>query len=220
MTTVNSAGVNGVTPFATDFTADAGGAALSPEGLLYYCQSRLGTLDANIKQYFDEQQKRNAEMKDASKLMELLREGTWGSFQVDGDTIKGSAFHCENHANKANEILALWRSTSSPEVKEQCAAAFKQVSGHDVGEFAGPDMKVTGAQVQAAAGNIKAVDSTMRASQLESIKEVQTNMSKSAEMNMIQLQALVSQRQLAVQLTTQLMQTAHETSKQVVGNIR
>ena len=58
-----------------------------------------------------------------------------------------------------------------------------------------------------------------RAAQIEAIKNDQSNMTKAGEMNMIQLQSLVSQRQLAVQMTTQLMQTANDTLKQVVGNL-
>ena len=46
------------------------------------------------------------------------------------------------------------------------------------------------------------------------------NLSKDSEMQMIQLQALVSQRQLAIQLTTQMMQAMNEGAKGVVSNIR
>jgi len=43
--------------------------------------------------------------------------------------------------------------------------------------------------------------------------------SDSAELNMFRLQSLVSQRQLAVQLTTRLLQTMHDSAKRIIGNI-
>jgi len=43
--------------------------------------------------------------------------------------------------------------------------------------------------------------------------------SRGAELYMIELQSLVSQRQLAVQLTTRLLQMLNEMSKQIIGNL-
>lgn len=222
-TPVTSAGATGVIPFTTDFAAPAGSTALSPDGLLYYCQSRLGAIDTNIQQYFDDQKTQNAAMQDATKLLSIMHEGTWGTYQKSGKDIAGSPQDLQNHADKANELLDLYRSTASPEIKAKCAALFREVSGHDISEYGAPGAKVTSGDIaQAAAidGRIPEVKEAQRTQELEDIKGTQSDMSKSAEMNMIQLQSLVQQRQLAVQLTTQLMQTMHDTSKQVLGNIR
>ncbi len=232
MSNVSNVQNSGV-PFMTSFTPDISTNALSPEGLLMYCSSRLEALDTNIKQYFAEQQRRNAGIRDASKLLEILQSGTWGTGQMGankpdddnsrnwwGDDPGVRASHAQNHANKANELLDLWRSTESPEVKAACEAAFKQVSGRDLKDFSAKGQTISGDQVLAAAGNIEPVTKEQRMAQVEAIKNEQSSMTKAAEMNMIQLQSLVSQRQLAIQLTTQMMQTMHESSKQVVGNIR
>jgi hypothetical protein len=45
------------------------------------------------------------------------------------------------------------------------------------------------------------------------------DLSRVAELYMIELQSLVSQRQLAVQLTTRLLQMLNEMSKQIIGNL-
>ena len=45
------------------------------------------------------------------------------------------------------------------------------------------------------------------------------DLSRGAELYMIELQSLVSQRQLAVQLTTRLLQMLNEMSKQIIGNL-
>lgn len=39
-------------------------------------------------------------------------------------------------------------------------------------------------------------------------------------LEMVQLQSLVSQRQVALQIATNLMQATHESSRQILGNIR
>lgn len=223
MSTINNVANSPTVPFITSFAPNTGTAALSPESLLLYCSSRLEALDTNIRQYFVEQQRRNAGIRDASKLLEILQSGTWGTGQMAGngdEWNKNPGFHAQNHADKANEILDLWRSTESPEVKLACANAFKQVSGLDIGNFPGSKDTVSAAQVSAAAGNIPAVTREARQAQVEAIKNEQATMTKAAEMNMIQLQSLVQQRQLAVQLTTQLMQTMHECAKQPLGNLR
>ncbi len=220
MTTVTNVGAKSAIPYTTDFSGDPSCTALTPDGLLDYCSSRLHSLDNNIQQYFTEQQTRNAAVADASKLMSVLQSGTWGSGQLDWSKIQNDPQACGYHADKANEILAVWSSTASPEVKNECAQAFNQVTGLDIASFSGKPVTPADIQASAAAKHINGVDATTREKQIESIKQSQSSMSQSSEMNMLQLQSLVTQRQLAVQLTTQVMQTLHDTTKQVIGNIR
>lgn len=222
MNNVSNVGTSNI-PHLTNFAADPSQASLTPDMLLVYCSTRLQTIDSNIKQYFAEQERRNGQIRQASKLMEILQSGTWGNGHVGPDQLKVNKNQRDDHARKANEILAVWRSSDSPEIREACAKAFRSVSGHDIGAFAGKDAEVTGEHILTAASEkdrMKFVSREEWAPHVESLKNIQSDMMKSAELNMIQLQSLVSQRQLAVQLTTQLMQTLNETSKQVVGNIR
>jgi hypothetical protein len=210
----------GSIPLLTNFAAGHT-SALTPEALLLYCSSRLEALDKNIKQYFDEQNRRNKAATDAGKAMSII--SAWDHV-LGSDAIKGNAGHVQNHTHKANELLALYRSTNDPAVKRLCAHAFKQVSGLDITPYATDpnNRQVAIHEVQAAAnaGHIKEVAAPAWQSLIEDIKTEQASMSKSAEMNMIQLQSLVSQRQLAVQLTTQLMQTGSDTLKQCVANFK
>lgn len=222
--TISNTGATGAIQWNFDPGIEATPSGLTPEGLMFYCSSRMESLDKSIQKYFAEQQARNKAMGDLSKLMEILQSGTWANGQYGSEAIKAkdTDIHCGIHADKANEILALWRSTPSQEVKDACAAAFKSVSGLDIGQFAGRDVTsndIAGV-VNGTPNALQPMTAEQRRAQVDAIKEKQSAMSKSAEMSMIQLQSLVSQRQLAVQLTTQLMQTMHETSKQVLGNIR
>jgi hypothetical protein len=68
--------------------------------------------------------------------------------------------------------------------------------------------------------NIPGGDVQEWARKVNDYKSVQDNLSKDNELSMIQLQAIISQRQLAVQLTTQMMAAMHEAQKGIVANIR
>ena len=68
--------------------------------------------------------------------------------------------------------------------------------------------------------NIHAMDATQWQGFIGGVKSVQDGLTKDSEMSMIQLQSVVSQRQLAIRMTTQLLQTMNESGKQVIGNIR
>jgi hypothetical protein len=222
MSTISGIGTNTSISSATNF-ASAGSNALSPESLLLYCSSRLEAVDTNIKQYFAEQQKINKGMRDASKLIEIVRDGGWVNGQRSPEEIKVNPDLQKCHADKANEILALYRSSDSPEVRAACERAFKQISGLNIGDYGDDPAKVVTAQNIAEAvmmNQMPTVTKVERDQLVDSIKDTQSALSKNAEMNMIQLQSLVSQRQLAVQLTTQLMQSQHETTKAPIANIR
>jgi hypothetical protein len=201
-----------------------GVAHLSPEGLLLYCSSRLDAVDTTIKQYFDDQQRKNKAMKDATSLMNALNgwNRAYGSKELGDPNTPNRDWHLQDHANKANDILKVWRETEDPQVKAACADAFRTVSGLDINDYAEPGKAVTAAAVKtsAEANAIPGADESLWTKKIDSIKNDQAAMSKSGELNMIQLQSLVSQRQLAIQMTTQLMQTIHESSKQIAGNIR
>jgi hypothetical protein len=54
---------------------------------------------------------------------------------------------------------------------------------------------------------------------VQKIKDISGEVSGGAELNMINLQSLMSQRQMAVQLTTNLIQTMGEMTNKVVANI-
>jgi hypothetical protein len=195
------------------FNMTDGAFALTPESLLYYCASRLGSIDAQIGKYYDDQKKMNAASKELGDIQAVLSRAT---SQAGGQTPE---FDAKIHADEGNELLAIYRQTENPTVKEAAAQAFHLRTGLNVHEVEG---QVTAAEVKGAAdlGFIAPQDTAQWTGNIEKVKSAAQSLSKSAELNMIQLQSLVSQRQLAVQLTTQLMQSVHESLKQVAGNLR
>ncbi|MBX3213572.1 MAG: hypothetical protein KF850_16150 [Labilithrix sp.] len=205
---------------ATNFAADPSAASLTPGMLLIYCTSRLDAIDQNIEQYFVEQQRRNKELQSMNKGLNALNAGTWNGGHMNSENVAGSDFHQGNHADKANELRDVWLSTDNPDVKKACAEAFKSVSGLDINDYRKTDVTKKDVKASADAGKIHGVGREEWNARVEELKNKQSDLMKAGELDMIKLQSLVSQRQLAVQLTTQLMQTLNETSKQVVGNIR
>lgn len=196
--------------------APAGG--LTAEGVLAYCASRLNTLDALIRSRFDEQKKRNTALKEAGDV--IARLNNWSSIAKGTDLDdEGKKAHRENAAGFA----AMYNHTSDPEVRGKIAEAYRIITGKDLvveRSGAAAAWQLDPNQVALDVGQIQPKDAASWQGFIGSVKSVQDGLTKDSELSMIQLQSVVSQRQLAVQMTTQLMQTMHESSKQVVSNIR
>lgn len=199
-----------------DWTPNTSG--LTAEGVMTYCASRLNSLDALIKSRFSEQQKRNGALKEAGDVIARLNGWT---IVAKGESLdpKGK----EIHRGYAAGLAAMYNNTTDPEVKNKIADAFKMVTGNNL--VVAPNGKAE--DWQTTAGNltlnlpgIEEVTAAQWQGFIGGVKTVQDGLTKDSELSMIQLQSIVSQRQLAVQMTTQMLQTMHESSKQVVSNIR
>lgn len=198
-------------------SAEAGETArfpFSPETLLFYCSSRLGSIDNQIGAYFKDQQAKNRASKELSDVQGVLGQASY-QHGGEGFTTTDAGYHVD----AGNKLLNIYRNAETPEGKQAAADAFRLRTGMDISAYRNGD-SVTEQQVMEAKDNIAAKDANQWAQVIEGVKSKSAEVSKSAELNMIQLQSLVSQRQLAVQLTTQLMQAVHEGSKNVAGNIR
>lgn len=227
MSSVQSASGAGAVPFLSGAVNNPNVNSLSPESLLLYCSSRLETLDKNIQKYFAEQQDNNRK---SQELSDVIAVGKWGGAQAGPEALLADPNGPQQFADKANALANLYATSSTPDAKAAAASEFQSLTGQDINNFVsekGVVRPVTPDNIKDwANGNdgspatIKAISETEASSRIDTLKTKLDAFSKNGELNMIQLQSLVSQRQLAVQLTTQLMQTAHETTKGVVGNIR
>ncbi len=195
-------------------------ATLDAESLLAYCSSRLSTLDGLIRERFAGQQQRNKDLEALSKTMADLNTFSGG---INPKAVHDDAGALQNHITAANLLIADYNATSSDEVKGKIAAFYNAITGNKIenlpqapgGGRIGP---VTKDMIHD--DEIKAFSAEAWTAQVNDLKPMQDKMSKDNEMTMIELQSIVSQRQLAIQLTTQMMQTLHEGAKAVVSNIR
>jgi hypothetical protein len=190
---------------------------ITAENVLAYCASRLNTLDEMIKSRFAEQQRRNAGMKLINDAVAILNRN--GNGQA-----KGAIGHEPFHLEQGRDLCALYNQTTDPEVRKAIGKAYTMVMGNDIEKVVDPrtgladPAKVTKEMI--VPDNIPGGDVQEWARKVNDYKSVQDNLSKDNELSMIQLQAIISQRQLAVQLTTQMMAAMHDASKGIVANIR
>ena len=186
---------------------------LDVESLLAYCTSRLNSLDALIQSRFAEQQTRNTDLKAASKTVADLNTFANG-------VTKGAGPYVPDHIRMGNSLIDDYNSTANPELKAKIASFYRDVTGKEIGS---QDLDANGKVAKPASLDTNHIDGMNQEEwqgKIGPLKSMQDGLTKDNELSMIQLQALVSQRQLAIQLTTQLMQTMHEGAKGVLSNIR
>jgi hypothetical protein len=194
-----------------------GSGLITADNVLAYCAARLNTLDEMIKARFAEQQRRNHGMKLINKAVEILNRNPNGQ-------MAGAHGHEPFHIQQGKDLCALYNETTDPEIKKTIGQAYTMVMGGDITAVVDPKTgladpaKVTEAML--VRGNIKGGDAAEWARRVNDYKGVQDSLSKDNELSMIQLQAIISQRQLAVQLTTQMMAAMHDATKGIVANIR
>jgi hypothetical protein len=192
---------------------------LTPEALLNYCTSRISALDTLINDRFEQQQKGNQMLKDASRLQTLVNgwNGMTDHVQQYADAHKGMAM----------EFMKLFNDTQDPQLQGLILQKYRMVTGTDMpldstGKAAipttngVPDAKL----ITLNTNEVHGLSPEEWKAKNADIRELQDGHSKENELSMIQLQSVISQRQLAIQLTTQLMQALADGKKQIVNNIK
>lgn len=198
--------------FAADY--DRAATTLSPDAVLAYCSSRLSTLDDMIARRFAEQEQKNLVVKEANNLYDIMN-----NFPA-GQTEKVGPYEAD-HKRMGADLANLWNSTSDPEVRDKCKEFYKTTTGSEMQFVDGRAINTNPDAVPVVRDNVKGFSiDAWKTSVLDSVKKIQDNSSKDSELAMISLQSIISQRQLAVQLTTQIMAAMNEGTKGVVANIR
>jgi len=163
--------------------------SLTGDSLLLYCQSQLRSYDETITGFLNEQKLNLARKKGLSDIENTLKKYTTHLGQSGVDDIT-NAFKSAINALPPGDPV---RGVMEDKLKE-----FTSHSGN------GQQISYTSEQLTAFAGDVQSA-----------LDKVNGN----AEINMIQLQQVMSQRQTAVQLTTSLLAKVDEGTKAIVGNI-
>ena len=186
---------------------------LTGESLLAYCELRLGDLDARIKVHMGTQdsalKQRQAVDNATSCLSQFGSAGPTTVKQVDdcrigleaaaktlpdGDPIRDQLLA------KAAEINHKYIFTPDPSHLVVTEGQYDRVGGTPEPQFAKQADGVWDADVQ-------------------TVKKIGDEVKGNAELDMIELQTLVSQRQMAVQMTTNLMSKLDQTAESIVQKI-
>jgi hypothetical protein len=160
-------------------------ANLTPEGLLMYCQSALGSLDTDVNSLLNEQK------------LNLTR--------------KAAISNCENVMKKYADVP-----NNAVEWNEYDKAFQESVDSLPPGDPVRVQLQTKWDQAFLKDAKFSKEEWAGYTGEIHSILE---NVNGNAEINMIQLQSLMSQRQTAVNLSTNLMQKCDESIKSVINNM-
>jgi hypothetical protein len=166
---------------------------LSPEGLMIYLQTRLTSLDDQINRIFEKQRKIEAIRKELNAIqLELDKLKT--DPNNPGTLLDAPGFEAaiRNRLNAIREIDPNLADALEVELNQEGNALWVQ------------DGKYFSQEIEAGK---KTIDNTIK--QLEA----------SAQLEMIALQSMMSSRQTAVQLSTNLISALGETTRSIAANV-
>jgi hypothetical protein len=186
-------------------------AGLTPDALMTYCQSRLGSIDGQIETAFNDQQTRTTESQDIQGVLALLQGNQAGT--TDAST-------CASMESSLQQLIAKVQ-TSDP--GSPALPALEQTYNNMVYSGTGPTSANPYLAGNPAQTNGPQGDNTLSPDEMTSyINAVQgavSNLDSGAELQMIQIQSLMSQRQTAISLTTNLVQSLGDQTNKIAENI-
>ena len=169
--------------------------ALTPESMMVYLTTRLGSVDAQIQQIFTSQQQSEKLRSAVNQIKELL------------NSLKDSS-------DKNKTLYGSWKVLS-----EVVSVIDDEIAQLDPGLA-----KQLKQDLERDGYILEGKESQHQTLQIENTREYLDDFSRqlesTAEMNMIQLQSLMSARQTAISLATNLIAKLHESTAKVVDNIR
>jgi len=195
-------------PIATA-TVDLQITNISVDSILAYCTARMGNLDEMLKKKMQDQTDQNALAKQWSDLQALMQHCAAGGIIAGGDQSGNTAV--------ANQLIAQYQSTNDPALKTEIQSIFNKF----MPSKPGLDMSTLpkGGTVTANPdATIKPED--FASSVIDEVKTRASSISQGADLAMIDIQSLVSQRQQAMQLSSQMLAAVNEGEKSTIGNIR
>ena len=205
---------------------------ITPDSLMAYCESRMSSLDAQMKTSFVQQQKTNNDSQALTWLQSALANCTQGGIAQGGPG--------NNHAGsdlvRAFEVTInkVGRDTElGKKLVAQQSALIDEVGGNlrdayrDNSIWTDPQVSTSQQPVNGTSptmprddgSNVKPVSGERIQAYAATLKNEQSDLTGGAELNMINLQAIMSQRQTAIQLTTNLVQALGDSSNKIAANI-
>lgn len=212
-------GVSNATPVLGSSTISGGG--LTTDEVMLYCASQLTQLDNGIKQHMAQQQVARTQADKLGKLKGILSSGQIGA----GDSsrkkevvqaMKEAYDSLDPHdprRDKLNDMFCRFMDTAT--YNDQSANRVAAPEHYNL-------LTLDDAQMNAIASNgnngNEVIPDEMKGFASE-IEPMLSDISKGAELDMIDLQAKISQRQMAVQMATQMISKINETMMSIVQKI-
>jgi hypothetical protein len=171
--------------------ATEGVAYLTPDSLMAYCQSRLEGIDTQVNTAFAKQKQANYE---SSVLSSMLNSP---AFALPSTTLTG-----QDAITKRQDVIAA------------IVDAEKKLPANDPLLSKLEDLKTS---VQQMTGDLDA--NKFNTNICDGVQNIQKDLNSSAELSMINLQSLMSQRQSAIQMCTNLVQSLGDQMNKIAQNI-
>jgi hypothetical protein len=195
---------------------------LSPDALMAYCQSRLDSIDGQVQSSFGDQQQNASALSQIDAFAEQLK-------SIDGSDQKGAEPCKKLEASFSALINSL--KTSDP----SCPALPALTTAYNTMVYSGDG----GAQFNKSTNtddpdyididayppdtNSPEGDKILGATELQGFAQTVTDsagsLNSNSELQMVQLQSLMSQRQTAISLTTNLVQSLGDQANKIADNI-
>jgi hypothetical protein len=198
----------------TNYSAIAG--SLTPDALLEYAQTQLSGIDSSINDLMNQQNAVAGATTALSSVANKLQENPDGfhiagtspdnpganALPQTGTPASGDTPAVEGTDDINNDVLSglnqALNDTTDPTNRASIQDLIKRWN----------DSYKDGNVSQAEMGQV-----------LDQIKDVQSDVSTNQQVEMIQLQSLVSQRQQAIQMVSSMMQSINDSTKSVITNI-
>lgn len=210
--------------------ADVNPNSLTADALLMYCQIQLNSLDSRISDFLNEQRLNLARKKALGDIENMMKKYA--------DVPKGSEQWADYDQTWTNAINSLpsgdpMRVTLQNKYDELAKKEPSFSKDESVGTTSGIHVADPGARLSDPMGALsKQIAETVAAAKKGSgftkgewtgltgdIQSMLDDVSGNAEMNMVQLQSIMAQRQTAIQLTTSLLAKYDDGTKSIVANI-
>jgi hypothetical protein len=172
--------------------------SMTPEALLTYLSTRLGSLDGQMDQIFTRERASEKVRSELRQIQELLT-----TLPTDANEQKGLPLDLEAFKAKLEPHLANI-AAENPDLADSIRTNLESDAQILSGGNGGDDSYST-----------RELDATSTY-----LSTVSKDLESGSQMEMIQLQSLMGARQTAIQLSTNLVSALNESQKSVVSNIR
>ncbi len=202
-------------PDTTVSLVGAGGSTLlTPDALMAYCQARLDSIDGQVTGAFAQQQLRNGE---SSALQGVLQK-----FQEHSDGVSSDSTSCKKMETALRDLIEHIKTVDpgSPELPK-----LEQTYNDLVysGTGATSDLPYEDEDLYPPKQSGPSGDNTLSNTEMQtfisSLQGCASDLNSGSELQMSQLQSLMSQRQTAIQLTTNLVQSLGDQAQKIAENV-
>jgi hypothetical protein len=193
-------------------------ADLSPDALMSYCQARLDSIDGQVTSSFDAQQKNATATSQIDQVIAFMKQYD-GSVQTDPDV-------CKKLETQFQSLITNLKKSDPgcPALPALTQAYNSLVWSGDGGGSTDPDGphfidfdKYPPDKTTPQGDNKLGVDELQ--DYVQTLTDAAASLNSNSELGMVQLQSLMSQRQTAVTLTTNLVQSLGDQENKIADNI-